>query len=156
MKTNRTVLLSFVLYALFARAMIAMYDAQTQFAEVLRNPEPPWSLTINFTPVAVFLLIGGVISWFLYSKKKKKRSSISALLLLPPEFEEQDEREKMMTARACRSSYISLYFAVPLTAALMLFYPLLEDKVPFYPILVILLIPAIQMLSYYLSIRKSL
>ncbi|SIF21550.1 Uncharacterised protein [Mycobacteroides abscessus subsp. abscessus] len=38
----------------------------------------------------------------------------------------------------------------------MLFYPVLEDKIPFYPILVILLIPAIQMISYYLSIRKSL
>ncbi|MBD1378828.1 hypothetical protein [Metabacillus arenae] len=156
MKTFSTVLFTIVLYVLFALALISFYDAQLQFAEIVKNPEPPWFISINLMPLTVFLLIGGLISFLFFKRSKRKHKKLASIMMIPPEFEEQDEREMMITAKACRNSYITLYIAVPIIAGLMLLYPFIQDRAPYYPIIVVLLIPVVQIMSYYFSMRKSI
>ncbi|ERI50519.1 hypothetical protein N878_25630, partial [Pseudomonas sp. EGD-AK9] len=55
---------------------------------------------LNLTPFILFVAASAV---YLYLQKKSRPARKQ--LLLPDEFEEQDEREQMMTAKACRASY---------------------------------------------------
>jgi hypothetical protein len=76
--------------------------------------------------------------------------------MLPPEFEESDEREQLITAKACRSSYIVMWFATPIAAGLLVIYPMIQDLIPYYPIIILLLLPVVQIISYFFSIHKNL
>lgn len=151
---NQKFLMSIGIFVLFGWGMIAFYYAQMDFAEVIKNPEPPWTVTINATPVFAALVFGGILSAILFRKSKKKNKSFAKAFFLPPEFEETDEREKEITAKACRASYVTMWYAFPVLTALMLFYPFISETVPYYPIIIVMLFPFIQSIAYYLSWRK--
>ena len=76
--------------------------------------------------------------------------------MLPSEFEESDEREQLITAKACRSAYIAMWFTVPIAAGLLIFYPIIQDTIPYYPIMILLLLPVVQMISYFYTLHKNL
>ncbi|MCM3122847.1 MULTISPECIES: hypothetical protein [unclassified Mesobacillus] len=151
---NQKFLMSIGIFVLFGWGMIALYYAQMDFAEVIKNPEPPWTVTINATPVFAALVFGGILSAILFRKSKKKNKSFAKAFFLPPEFEESDEREQEITAKACRASYVMMWYAFPVLTALMLFYPFISETVPYYPIIIVMLFPFVQSIAYFLSWRK--
>ena len=138
----------------FGWAMIAFYYAQMDFAQIIKNPEPPWSVTMNMTPVFAALLFGGIMTAILIKKSKKKNKSFAKLFFLPPEFEESDEREQEITAKACRASYVTMWYTFPVLTALMLIYPLISETIPYYPVIIIMLLPLVQSIAYFLSWKK--
>lgn len=155
-KILQPAILNMVMLLLFGWALLPLYHAQMQFADVLKNPDPPWEISFNLSPLFIFFVIGLPISAYLLIMGKRKHRSLSKAFMLPPELEESDEREQLITAKACRSSYIAMWYAVPLGAGLLLLYPIIEEKIPFYPVIVLLLVALVQMVSYFLSLRKNL
>ncbi|MED4400911.1 hypothetical protein [Metabacillus fastidiosus] len=149
-------LLNFVLVALAGWVLSSLYMYYIQLAEVIKNPEPSWEITISIYPFFFFLLIGIPIAIYLTKKNKKKHRGLRKVLMMPSEFEESDERERYITAKACRSSYITMMFIGPLAAGLMTFYPLVQEKLPYYPIIVIMLIPLAQIAAYFISFNKNI
>ncbi len=153
MKIFRTVYTP-ILLILFGWAMIAFYNASIDIAEFLKNTKRDLMFELNLVPFIAFLCIGGFLSFITYSKKKKNKAFAKALLL-PDEFEENDEREKQITAQACRSAYISMWYAYPLLTILLLFYPIISEKVPYYPIIILLLFPLTQSITYLISWKRN-
>ncbi|MEW8985582.1 MAG: hypothetical protein AB2401_00930 [Bacillus sp. (in: firmicutes)] len=151
---NQKFLMSVGIFVLFAWAMIAFYYAQMDFAEVIKNPEPPWEVTINATPIFAALVLGGILSAILFMKSKRKNKSIAKAFFLPPEFEESDEREQEITAKACRASYVTMWYTFPILTALMLIYPFISETIPYYPVIIIMLFPVVQSTAYFLSWKK--
>ena len=151
---NQKFLMSVGILVLFGWAMVAFYYAQMDFAEVIKNPEPPWTVTFNVTPVFAALVFGGILTALLFKKSKKKNKSFAKALFLPPEFEESDEREQEITAKACRASYVTMWYAFPILTSLMLVYPLISETIPYYPVIIIMLLPLVQSIAYFLSWKK--
>ncbi|MGN1401536.1 MAG: hypothetical protein ACI4XL_08550 [Bacillus sp. (in: firmicutes)] len=123
-----------------------------------------WSLTEAYQLVALLisegegsasllpfalLMLAGILQVILMPRTKRKSQ------LIPDEFIEDDERNELLTARACRSAYIAMMIASPIAAALMVFQPLFADSLPYYPVLVVLLIPLVQVLVFLFSLHKN-
>ncbi|WP_408007395.1 hypothetical protein ACJROX_22295 [Pseudalkalibacillus sp. A8] len=151
----RNAIMTTIVIILFGWGMIVLYEAQIQFAEIVKNPEPPWEVTISAIPILAVIVIGGILTFVSYKVNKKKYQSWKKALLLPPELEEADEREQYITGQACRNSYFAMWFGTPLITALMLFYPFVSDTLPYYPMLIILVMPLIQIFTYVISVRRS-
>jgi hypothetical protein len=131
-----------------------LYDflnLNVQFSKIMKHPEPPWETTMSISSFASLIVL--LIVSFFYYRVRKKTKNVS-LLLFPFEFAEEDEREKMITAEACKKAFVFLLFSFPLGATLMTFYPLLPNSFNFYPIAVILLLSLIQLTVDYVSISK--
>ncbi len=149
-------ILNIVLVILFAWALAALYGTQMQFAEIMKDPEPPWEISVNVLPLLLFFVICIPISVYFLVKGKRKHKSMWKAFMLPSEFEELDEREQLITAKACRSAYITVWFTVPIAAWLLIFYPIIQDTIPYYPIMILLLLPVVQMISYFYTLHKNL
>ncbi|MEC2078501.1 Loki-CTERM sorting domain-containing protein [Metabacillus fastidiosus] len=148
--------LNFVLVALFAWVLCTLYMFYLQLAEIMKNPESSWEIMIPAYPFFFFLLIGIPAAIYLTKQNKKKHRGLWKAFMLPSEFEESDERERYITSKACRSSYITMMFIGPLAAGLMTFYPLVQEHLPYYPIMVVMLIPLAQIAAYFISFNKNI
>lgn len=155
-KIFQPAVLNIVIIILFGWAFVMIYEAQMQFADIIKDPEPPWEVSVNILPILLFFVICTPISIYLIARGKKKHKSMWKAFMLPPEFEESDEREQLITAKACRSSYIAMWYTAPIAAGLMIFYPFIQDNIPYYPIIILLILPVVQMISYFYSIHKNL
>ncbi|MGR6336820.1 MFS transporter [Priestia megaterium] len=122
-----------------------------QFSEVMTDPKPPWEITMSIGSFASLIVL--LIVSFFYYRARKKTKNVSPLLF-PFEFAEEDEREKMITAEACKKAFVFLLFSIPIGAILIAFYPLLPNSFSFYPIAVLLLLSLVQLTVYYVSISK--
>src|SRR5690625_1710062 len=147
---------SSVLYlVLFVWAMVSFYDSQLQFAEIIKDPEPPWEITINMLPVILALILRVYMMISIFRREKNKKGALIKALFLPQTFEEEDEREKEITAKATRTAYLSMWVAAPMLAALLLIYPHIIDKFPYYPMIILLLLPLVQLITYIISWHKN-
>ncbi|WP_406621563.1 hypothetical protein [Bacillus atrophaeus] len=140
-----------VLFALACWTIITFFEASKKGALFFRTQSGGMEFEINITPFILFC-IGTAV--YLYVQKKMGPKSKKGLLL-PDEFEEQDEREQMLTAKACRASYVAVYFSLPIAAVLLIFYPLFQSHIPFFPILLVFAIMIVQHLAYVISFHKS-
>ncbi|MFS0612037.1 hypothetical protein [Lederbergia ruris] len=147
-----SMLLSIFTLVLFGWALTTLYDAYTQFAFIMKNPTPPWEVTFSVWPFLIIFLYG-ILLYFLYRYKKKKKEKIS-IWLFPLQFSERDEREREISGEACRKAFISTWISAPIVASLLVFYPLFEEQFRHFPIFIVLLIPIIQILTYFFHIRK--
>jgi|SRR5690625_1682660 len=146
---------SILLLIFFGWAMVNFYDFQLQFAEIVRDPEPPWELTINILPMVLTFILGLYIMISIFRRKRNKKGALKKALFLPQTFEEEDEREKEITAKATRTAYLSMWVAAPMLAALLLIYPHIIDKFPYYPMIILLLLPLVQLITYIISWHKN-
>ncbi|WP_234987253.1 hypothetical protein [Bacillus sinesaloumensis] len=152
----RNVLYSIISIALMGWALSTIYYAYMGFATIVKtNPEPPWMIEINMLPVFISIIVGIIFAAITYPQLKKKRKSWKNVFLLPIEFEEGDEREKELTGKACRSSYIIMWKTFPIITSLFFLYPFISDTVPYYPIILLLLYPLIQVTAYFVSWKKN-
>lgn len=156
MSIFRNVMFSIIILALFGWGMTSLYFTQMDFADIVKNnTEPPWFVEINLIPIFAIVLIGGIITVITVPKLKRKRKTWKNVFLLPYEFEEGDEREKELTGKACRASYISMWNTFPIITALFFLYPFISDSVPYYPIILLLLYPLIQIVAYFISWKRN-
>lgn len=152
MSVFRNVLIYVVLLVLFGWGMVEFYDASIDMSEYFKDSARETMFELNLIPIFLFACICGILV-FINSNKKKKKDWAKALLL-PDEFRESDEREKQITSLACRASYISMMYAFPIITGLLLFYPFLTDVVPYYPIVIFLLLPLTQVVTYLVTWKK--
>lgn len=143
-----------IVLILFSWAMTAFYHASIDIAAYAQDPSSGIMFEINIIPFILFFIIGGFLTFVAFRHKKKHNKGFVKGLWLPDEFSENDEREKQITARACRAAYISMFYAVPFITVLFLFYPFLSDSMPYYPIVVFMLLPLTQILTYMISWKK--
>ncbi|WP_078548260.1 hypothetical protein [Litchfieldia alkalitelluris] len=155
MNMFRSILGTTVLIILFGWVMSVFYLAYADFADIVKSQQSSWEVTIPLLPIFTFIVIGGIISVFLHYAKKQKFQSWKKALFLPVELEEADEREKYITAQACRASYISLWIACPVITGLLCIYPFISEQMPYYPILLFLLLPLIQVFAYATSWHRQ-
>lgn len=159
MKTKR-ILRSYWLNALvivlFGWTLISFFSAGEQIVELANNPEPPWEIEIFALPSILLLLLCAVFIVLDVKMKRQEGRGVFRTLFLPTEFREDDERERMVTAKACRASYVSMMIAGPLLAAIMTFYPLIKEIIPYFPVIVIMLLLFVQITAYHISLRRNL
>lgn len=144
-----------IVLILFCWAMTSFYHASIDIAEYANDTSRGLMFEINIIPFIIFFVFGGFLTLVSYRYKKKHSKGFVKGLWLPDEFSENDEREQQITARACRAAYISMFYAFPLITALLLFYPLLSNSIPYYPIFVFMLLPLTQILTYMFSWHKN-
>lgn len=152
---SRNSVSSVLVLVLFTLGMVSFYDSHLQFAKIVKNPEPPWEFTLNLLPPVLAISLGIIIAISAYRRERHKKGALVRILFLPQNFQENDEREKEITAKATRSAYISMWIAAPILAALMLGYPYISDFVPYYPLIILMLLPLIQLITYIVSWKKN-
>ena len=107
MSLKRKACFHLALYGLACWTLISFLEAAPRIAQFFQT-EGSSSFELNITPFLLFIICAAL---YIYAEKKKRNGKKHRLV--PDEFEEQDEREQMMTAKACRSSYIAIYFSLP-------------------------------------------
>lgn len=153
MSVIRNVFIFTILLILFGWGMISLYEAVIDISEFNRDATREMMFELNLTPFIAFALMVGIVLFINRGKKKKKEWAKA--LLLPEEFRESDEREIQITSQACRASYISMMYAFPVITCLLLLYPFLYETYPYYPIVVFLLLPLIQVVTYLITWKKN-
>ena len=137
---------------LFGWTLVELYGMSSVLADMVGDTEATsWSAEANMLPLFGLLLLGLVMLIVHRWQKRKNHLGYKKSTWLPTEIEESDEREKDVTAKACRASYISLFYSFPVIAALMLLYPFVVETIPYYPVLIILLLPISQILVYAIT-----
>ncbi|MFK3961252.1 hypothetical protein [Guptibacillus hwajinpoensis] len=154
MKLSVVYLMNVVILGLFGWAMVTYFDAASQFQSLMNGSAD--GFVINLTPILVALIIISLIGFFITRSKRKKNKGWKEALLLPSELCEDDEREKALTAHACRNAYIAMMFVTPLLIAAMTFQPFISHHFSAYPILILLLLPFVQISVFYFSLKKRL
>ncbi|MGD7044684.1 hypothetical protein [Jeotgalibacillus proteolyticus] len=131
----------------------AFYKGNESFADFIWNQTDGFAVEIPILPFIAMCFFGALS--YVHMKKLSKEKKSFKSFILPPEFSEQDERERAITARACRNSYIILAYLVPLIVLILAFEPVYERIIPSLSIWIVLLIPLVQYLSYYFTIRRQ-
>ncbi|MBD1371839.1 hypothetical protein IC620_05635 [Hazenella sp. IB182357] len=128
-----------------------MKMAQT-LAYVLQTPQVNhFSVEIGVIPF-VLILIFAIVAQFRFKSDRKWFH----LLALPIELIEDDEREKSLTAEACRQAYIVFVYFLPIHLASLVAGVFLKDWMPYYPVLLLVLNYIIYHTIYYRTLIKSI
>ena len=108
---------------------------------------------MSLTPVVLLFIVAIILAFFKrLHKKKYKRSSLQLYPLL---FPQEDEREKDITDRACRTTFVSLWFVLPCALGLLIFTPVANLYISAYPLYVMYLIYLIQMTVFHVSLYRN-
>ncbi|KXZ20523.1 hypothetical protein AXI58_00675 [Bacillus nakamurai] len=144
-------LLHILLFGLACWTFTKLFETSEQIVRSLKENTSELQIEFNIIPILLFVFVLVIYTYL----EKKRGSGKQSLLLMPDEFKEQDEREQMITAKACRTSYIVLYFAMPCAALLFIFYPFIQVSIPYFPIVIIFVLIIVQHLAYMFSFRKN-
>ncbi|MEN1938859.1 DUF2178 domain-containing protein [Paenibacillus sp. 102] len=151
------IILSYVVNVLFiglaSWAFIELYYAVIELANIIQSEKVPFEIIINIIPF-LLLLIVAVISTIFYKVQKKKYKKLS-FWMFPLLFPQDDEREEIITAKACRTTFIALWYVIPTAAALLVMYPIATPYIPAYPLYVVFLIFFIQMTVFHISLYRN-
>ncbi|KEK23790.1 hypothetical protein [Bacillus gaemokensis] len=153
---NRVVLsyvMSVVYTCLAAWAFIELFYAYMEFATILRTKRETFEVFINLKPI-FYLAILGVVFFIMYKVQKKKYEKLS-FWMFPLLFPGEDEREKMITQKACRTTFISLWFVLPFAAGLLILSPVINLYIPAYPMYIVFLILFVQMTVFHISLYRN-
>ncbi|HDX9588852.1 TPA: DUF2178 domain-containing protein [Bacillus pseudomycoides] len=125
----------------------------TELANIIRTEKQTWTVTMNITPIILMLFVAvGIIMCYKVQKKKYKKLSFWTFPLL---FPSEDEREEILTAKACRTTLLSLWCILPIAAATLVAYPLFNRNIPEYPLYVIFIILLIQTTIFHISLYRN-
>ncbi|WP_369899571.1 DUF2178 domain-containing protein [Bacillus manliponensis] len=153
---NRVVLsyaVSVMYTCLVAWAFIELFYGYMDFANILRTKQETFEVSINIAPI-FYLMILGIVFFSIYKVQKKKHKKLS-FWMFPLLFPQEDEREKMITEKACRTAFISLWFVLPIAAGLLILSPIINLYIPAYPMYVVFLIVFIQMTIFHVSLYRN-
>lgn len=141
---------SFVYFGLFTWQLIEYYRASL----TLSGSEETF-FVLNLTPGFLLFILMIPYGVYLRYMTKKNKVPLKELMLIPPEFKERDEREKEITAKACRASYMSMFYIYPVLAAFLIVYPLIQNVLPYLPIVLVMVGPLLQIFVYLFTWRKA-
>ncbi|WP_078394229.1 hypothetical protein [Shouchella patagoniensis] len=141
---------SFVALSLFTWQLIEYYRASL----TLSGSEGTFFF-LNLTPGFLLFILMIPYGFYLRYMTKKNKVPLKELMLIPPEFKERDEREKEITAKACRASYMSMFYIYPVLAAFLIVYPLIQNVLPYLPIVLVMVGPLLQIFVYLFTWRKA-
>ncbi|WP_410984600.1 DUF2178 domain-containing protein [Bacillus cereus] len=151
------IMLSYVVNLFFiglaSWAFIEFYYFEVEFANIIQSEKVPFEVSMNITPF-LLLLIMAVVSTIFYKVQKKKYKKLS-FWMFPLLFPQDDEREEVITAKACRTTFMALWFVIPTGAALLVMHPIVSPYVPAYPLYAVLLIFFIQMTIFHISLYRN-
>ncbi|MBC6973766.1 DUF2178 domain-containing protein [Bacillus sp. Xin] len=151
------IMLSYAVNVLFiglaSWAFVEFYYAVIELENIIQSEKVPFEVTINIIPF-LLLLIMAVVSTIFYKVQKKKYKKLS-FWMFPLLFPQDDEREEVITAKACRTTFMALWFVVPTGAALLVMHPIVSPYIPAYPLYVVLLIFFIQMTIFHISLYRN-
>lgn len=140
-----------LLLGLYAFALVPIVSANVQFARVISKNLANWDIEINLMPSIPLLLLAIILTIAYFILRKRRKVSF---WLYPLDMPAEDEREKAISSEACRKAFRSVWFAAPICAGLLCFYPLFADVFPIYPIIVVLLIPLVQIIVYFVVVKR--
>lgn len=135
----------------FGLALVPIVSANGQFVRIIEDGSVNWTISLNVLLWMPLLIYSAIITIVLFRRKRKEGLSFWLYPLILPA---ADEREKAISAAACRKAFTAIWIVAPVCAGLMCFYPLFTESFPYYPIMVILLIPMIQVSIYFAAVRK--
>ncbi|MEI4803385.1 DUF2178 domain-containing protein [Bacillus sp. NPDC077411] len=125
----------------------------TELANIISTEKQTWTVTMNMLPITLLLIVGvGIFIGYKVQKKKYKKLSFWTFPLL---FPSEDEREEILTAKACRTTLLSLWCILPIAAATLVAYPLFNRNIPEYPLYVIFIILLIQTTIFHISLYRN-
>ncbi|MFD3448412.1 hypothetical protein ACFDTO_27840 [Microbacteriaceae bacterium 4G12] len=150
-KLVRSYIVNVLYLGLVGWAVVALYSFVAQCAAILKHPEPPWEASMNIMPLFLLILVGLL---FTYMNRKNKKNKLT-YWMFPLFFPEADEREKMITAKACRSAFIATWISIPICACILPVYPFLNDYLPEYPIYLLLFVVFLQVTTFYVSLYRN-
>lgn len=135
----------------FGLAMIPLIQFAEGFEELVHS-HGNFFIEMNFLPMAPLLILSVIerIDFYI-GKKKKKRPSFWMYPLVTPS---DDERERTITAKASYDAFRTIWIVSPFCAGLMIFYPVVRDLFPAYPVFILLIIPLVQVTVYYFKVRN--
>lgn len=132
---------------------VEYFHVITELANIIRTEKQTWYVTMNLTPITLMLIIAvGIFIAYKVQKKKYKKLSFWTFPLL---FPSEDEREEILTAKACRTTLLSLWCILPIVAATLVAYPLFNRNIPEYPLYVIFIILLIQTTIFHISLYRN-
>ncbi|WP_242222385.1 DUF2178 domain-containing protein [Bacillus cereus group sp. BfR-BA-01380] len=132
---------------------VEYFHVITELANIIRTEKQTWYVTMNLTPITLMLIIAvGIFIAYKVQKKKYKKLSFWTFPLL---FPSEDEREEILTAKACRTTVLSLVIIMPFAVALSVFYPLFNQNIPEYPLYVLFFIWLIQTTVFHISLYRN-
>ncbi|WP_141540283.1 DUF2178 domain-containing protein [Bacillus cereus] len=151
------IILSYMVNVLFiglaSWAFIELYYVEVEFANIIQTEKVPFEVSMSITPF-LLLLIVAVASIIFYKVQKKKYKKLS-FWMFPLLFPQDDEREEVITAKACRTTFMALWFVIPTGAALLVMHPVVSPYIPAYPIYIVFLIYFIQMTIFHISLYRN-
>ncbi|WP_459502443.1 DUF2178 domain-containing protein [Bacillus sp. C1] len=151
------IILSYVVNVLFiglaSWAFIELYYAVIELANIIQSEKVPFEISMSITPL-LLLLIVAVVSTIFYKVQKKKYKKLS-FWMFPLLFPQDDEREEIITAKACRTAFMALWYVIPIAAALLVIYPIVTPYIPAYPLYIMFLILFIQLTIFHISLYRN-
>ncbi|WP_025149840.1 hypothetical protein [Bacillus sp. H1a] len=140
--------------ALACWAFVEFYSFYIQFADIIKDEKFPSEITISLTPFVLIFTVAIVFAFF-YRSHKKKYKGFSYFWMYPLLFPQEDEREKVITDKACRTTFVSLWFVLPCALGLLIFTPVANLYISAYPLYVVYLIYFIQMTVFHVSLYRN-
>ncbi|MEB9674021.1 MULTISPECIES: DUF2178 domain-containing protein [Bacillus cereus group] len=139
--------------ALACWAFIEFYYGIIELSNIIEAKKVPFEVSLNITPV-LFLLVIGIVMTVFYKMQKKKHKVLS-YLMYPLLFPLEDEREKLITERACRTAFVSLWYVLIFAAGFLVLSPIFSIYIPGYPLYILFIVFFIQMTVFYLSLYRN-
>ncbi|PGA93043.1 DUF2178 domain-containing protein [Bacillus wiedmannii] len=132
---------------------IELYYGIIEFANIIEAKKVSFEVSLNITPVLFLLVIGTVMTVF-YKMQKKKYNALS-YLMYPLLFPLEDEREKLITERACRTAFVSLWYMLIFAVGFLVLSPVFNIYIPGYPLYIVFSVFFIQMTVFYISLYRN-
>ncbi|MBO1579833.1 MULTISPECIES: hypothetical protein [Bacillus] len=153
---NRVVLsyvMSVVCTCLAAWAFIELFYAYMDFANIISTKPEGFEIAIDATPV--FGLVSMAVIFFIIYRIQKKKYKKLSFWMFPLLFPQDDEREEIITAKACRTTFVALWYVIPIAAGLLILSPIVNSYVPAYPLYIVFLILFIQVTVFHISLYRN-
>ncbi|RBP25579.1 hypothetical protein DET55_14530 [Bacillus mycoides] len=132
---------------------VELYNVTTELANIIKNERVPFEIWFNVIPI-VLLFIGSITITIVYRIQKKKYKNLS-YWMYPLLFPLEDEREKAITEKACRTTFVSLWYVLPCAVGFLTLSPIINEYLPGYPLYIIFSIFFIQMTVFHVSLYRN-
>ncbi|MDT3498343.1 DUF2178 domain-containing protein [Bacillus toyonensis] len=142
-----------LIMALACWAFIELYYGIIELANIIEAKKVPFEVSLNITPV-LFLVVIGIVMTVFYKIQKKKYKNLS-YLMYPLLFPLEDEREKLITERACRTAFVSLWYVLIFAVGFLVLSPIFNIFIPAYPLYILFSVFFIQMTVFYISLYRN-
>ena len=132
-------------------AFIELYYAWIELANIIETEKFPFEVTINMIPLGLLIIVAIITSIFINFKRRNIKLSYWMYPLL---FPQEDEREKEITQKACRTTFISFWYGVVIAIGFLTLSPVANLYIPGYP-LYILFLCFCSNDSFYVSLYRN-